>query len=193
MDKEFKELQKDYTESNMIPYAYGNKNRFCYDKSKDIASLIHDDISQIRNDEGYAFSILKKIFPREKIVKELLTYELLNYKPKEKVNSLEELIQIAKSALNKFQYRVGGFNIEDSYWISGVHGNHRFKVKENQRILYNSVEKHHDKELIWFLENFVSYIQNFADESKFNVKYTIKNDDRFRLAWIVIYITQHVH
>lgn len=186
-DIEFKKMQRIYAESNMTPYLYGNKNRYLNDKSKEMVDIIHGNMDEIRYDESYAFHILKKIMPHEKVVKEILQYELLNYSPKEKVNSLEELVKVLKSALYKFQYKVGGFNIEDKDWIVANKDNKRFKVKENQTVLYNSVEKKNcDKELMWFLEKIVSYAQNFIDGDKFNIKYTLKEDDRFRVVWIIL-------
>src|SRR5665647_148740 len=73
-DIEFKKMQRIYAESNMTPYLYGNKNRYLNDKSKEMVDIIHGNMDEIRYDESYAFHILKKIMPHEKVVKEILQY-----------------------------------------------------------------------------------------------------------------------
>lgn len=157
----------------------------------EIINLIHNDIDKINNDDVYAFHILKKIMPHNKVMKEILTFDLLNYHPNEKVNSLDELVQIAVRSFRRFQNKVGGFNIEDKDWIIVEKDNHRFRIKDNQKVLYNSVDKRHcDKELVWFINNITTYIQNYADKDKFSVKYTVKEDNRYRICWVVIIVTQ---
>jgi hypothetical protein len=188
---EFKKLRQSYIGSNLASSLFENKNSFENQGNEDLANLIHSDIKEICLDSSYAFFILKKIFPHEKAIREILNFELLNYKPKEKVNTLDEIINIAISALTRFQYKVGGFNIEDADWIVNDNSSKRFKIEKNQKILYNSIENRScDKELLLFLDNVISYVRrHIENENNFDIKYTFKKDDRFVLSWIVIIVT----
>src|SRR3984957_12003908 len=108
----FKKLQDVYLQDNLKKSLFSNKDSF-KNKSNEIINMVHDDMNEILSNDAYAFHILKKIMPHEKVIKEILTYELLNYSPSKKVDTFDEFIKIATLSLSKFQYKVGGFNIED--------------------------------------------------------------------------------
>ena len=144
----FKKVSDVYLEDNLKISLYENKDRF-KDITNKIVDEVHKKMDKIENDDRYAFNILKKIMPHEKVIKEILTYELLNYTPSKKIKTFDQFIDTAISTLHKFQYKVGGFSIEDKDWILNDENSHRFKVKPGTKILYNSTErKFCDKELL---------------------------------------------
>jgi hypothetical protein len=182
--QDFKKVRNVYLEDNLKISLYENKDRF-KNISDEIVDIVHKNMNDIASDDSYAFHILKKIMPHEKVIKEILTYELLNYSPSKKVDSFDEFVKTAISSLHKFQYKVGGFSIEDIDWILNDESSQRFKVKKGENILYNSIEnKYCDKELLWFLESIVSYVQEFSDEYK--IKFKLINDERYKIVWIII-------
>ena len=189
--KNFKKIRNAYVEDTMKISLYKNKN--IYDDDSDtIVDLIHENLNEIENDNNKELSMffLKKIMPREKIMKELLTYDLLNYCPSRKVESFDEFVNVCIKSLKKFQWKVGGYNLEDKDWILNDKENKRFKIKENQKILYNTTEKKYcDKELLWFLENVLEYLRKYVDENKFTIKYNWIEDERFEICWIIIILT----
>jgi hypothetical protein len=184
----FTQLQDAYIEDTLTSVLYGNKNIY-NNAEDDIVNSIHN-MTELDTNNDLAFDILKKIMPKEKIIKEILTYDILNYMPENKVDSFQQFIDIAINALAKFQWKVGGFNIEDRQWIHVDKDNRRFKIKDNQKVLYNSVEKqNYDKELSWFLDCLVTYVQRFADDNIYHIKYKIILDKRFSICWTVFILT----
>jgi len=166
---------------------YSGKN---YKSTDELTNIIHEYTHACDNDVEYAFTIFKKIVPYEKIIHELLTYDLLTYTSPVKVCSLDQFINIAIFALKKFQYRVGGYDIEDEEWILVDNNNQRFKIKNNNKILYNSIgETYNTTELEWFLENITKYIQSHADEKVFTVKNKIIEDEHHCISWVLFVFT----
>jgi hypothetical protein len=129
----------------------------------------------------------------EKIIKECFTFDLLNFVPdtENKINTFDGIVEFAINTLKKYQYVVGGFNIEDSEWIVCGKNNNRFKVKENQKILYNSIyKKNCDRELIWFLESILNYIKIHNNNNKIHIKYDIFEDKHNSICWIIYKFTE---
>ena len=131
-----------------------------------------------------------KIIPQTKMIKELYTYELLNFSPKDdqKVNDLDSLMNIMISEMKKYQEILGGFNLEDPNWLDCGTSN-RFEVNKNQRAFYNSISQYNcaDREFIKFVSNFVKYIKKFIqDPVKLSVDYKIKNDSYNEMCWVIL-------
>ena len=182
--KKVSDVYDVYLEDNLKISLYENKDRFT-DRSDKLVDRVHKKMNKIENDDRYAFNILKKIMSHEKVMKEILTYELLNYTPCKKIKTFDQFIETAISALRKFQYKVGGFSIEDKDWILNDENSQRFKIKPGTKILYNSTErKFCDKELLWFLESIVSYVQEFSN--KHSIKFKLVDDERYEIVWIVL-------
>lgn len=184
-----------YDQYNAKISLYSNRN--CYSKinDKEIINAVHENLEEISNDDltNLDANILNKIMTPEKMFKEYLTFDLLNFTLDEskKFKELTETINFALSALIKYQYRIGGFYIEDDSWIIADKTCQRFKIKENQMILYNSIHKKNcDKELIWFLESIKNYINRNVDKNKIEVKYSMFEDERNCLCWIIFKLTK---
>ncbi|ATZ80728.1 hypothetical protein BMW23_0682 [Bodo saltans virus] len=177
--------EKDYLENAQNIFAYENRNNF--NISQELSNTIHNDMNKIMNDDEYAIILHNKIMTKNKIIRDLLTYDFLNYSPDIQINKFDEFVLYAVDTLKKFHYKVGGFNLEDKDWILTDIDNHRFKIKHNQKILYNSIrKKFYDKDLLWFMDGIIQYINKIADTKKFIAKHTFIEDSRHSLCWIVI-------
>jgi hypothetical protein len=183
---DIKKLEDSYLDYYVKTTLYNDKYRF--NKSEEITDTIHqmsDYINTYSDNELY--DIAKKIIPREKIIKEMLTYDFMNYIPSTKIENIDECTKFSINSFNKYQYIVGGENIEDPEWILLHNSNHRFKVKSHQKILYNSIEKKYcNDELISFLDNIIDYIKRHTDTTKIGVKYIITEDEKHNICWIIV-------
>jgi hypothetical protein len=161
---------------------YENKNN--YKKLDDtIHESIHNNIQTMQDDDT-AFEIFRKIVTPEKLKKELLTYDLLNYNPSTKINNEDELIKFMQDTLAKYQYIVGGFDLEDDKWFYvDDTTTHRFRL-ENKKILYNTLEKQ-SSETEWFLLSIQTYMQKHTD-IKIHLK--IKEDEKNCIIWVLFFI-----
>jgi hypothetical protein len=165
--------------------SYENKNNYQNITNKDVINLVHKNLEENNN---LNTEILNQILTPEKILKECLIFDLLNYHPENpnQIDKINDAINFTIETLKKYQYKVGGFYIEDKDWILTDKDSHRFKVKENQKILYNSVSKKaFDRELVWFLDSITDYIRRFVNQDKIQIKYNIYEDERNCVCWII--------
>jgi hypothetical protein len=189
------EIKYSYEKINSQISTYSNKNNYKNTDSKQIIEFIHNNISNVDNstiiDENLVKNILLQIFSKEKIEKECLIFDLLNYSSENKVNMVDDSINICIDALKKYQYKAGGYNIEDIEWILCSKNNNRFKVKDDQKILYNSVHKKNcDRELIWFLDSILDYVKRHTNSEKIKVKYSMFEDEKNSVCWIIFKFSQ---
>jgi hypothetical protein len=183
-------MKKAYQEYNSQILKYGNKNNFKNTTSKEVINFIHNNIENINkneiSDEILIKEIISKIFSDEKIEKECLIFDLLNYSSNEKINTIDDAIKMCIEILKKYQYKAGGFNIEDINWIIADQKNNHFKVKDGQKIIYNSIyKKYCDKELIWFLDSILKYIKRHINCEKIIIKYNLFEDNKNCICWII--------
>jgi hypothetical protein len=154
---------------------------------KELVNIIHDYLNDDDNDENTGKTLHSQILTKEKIMQDLLLYDLLNYAPSIQIENFNDFVEFVVKILNKFHYKIGGFNLEDKDWILVDIDNHRFKLRSNERVLYNSIQKKfYDKELVLFLNNIINYAQKFIDVKKFSISHCAKPDDRHTLCWVVI-------
>jgi hypothetical protein len=153
----------------------------------DLAEFIRTNESLIKNDDQFRLCVFKKIMNQSTLLKEIFTYEFLNYTPKEQTNDMVKLFNIMINDMHKYQGVVGGFNIEDQQWII-CDGTTRFKPKDNQKAIYNSIQQFDcsDKSLKWYLKYFTRHIKKFIDpSSNIIVNYKVFDDDHNEMCWIV--------
>jgi hypothetical protein len=170
---------------------YENRNNYQNITNKNLINLVHTKLEQKDNLD---VELLNQILTPEKILKEFLIFDLLNYHPENshKIENMNDAINFTIETLKKYQYKIGGFYIEDNDWILSDKDSYRFKVKENQKILYNSVsKKSFDRELVWFLDSVTEYIRRFVNQYKIEVKYNIYEDEKNCICWIIFKFNDH--
>lgn len=188
-----KKTTEFYDKINSQIILFSNKNCYNNTNNKEIIKSIHDNLNAIENGDRLNQDILNKIMTPEKLLKEYLIFDLLNYNPEEydKIKTLQNAINFGCEVFKKYQYKVGGYSIEDIDWILADKNNQRFKVKDNQMILYNSVHKKNcDRDLIWFFDSIQNYINRHVDKNKIKVKYSMFEDERNCFCWIVYKFTK---
>lgn len=174
-----------------------NQNSTKSQKS-DIANFIRNNSQLIKQDEHFSHFLLKKIYSHSKLIKELFKFEFLNYNPdiSEKVYSIDKIVNIALKELNRYQGVIGAYEVEDFKWIVCDKSTERFKIKENQIIIYNSVPEKacYDKDYIWFLKHFVIHIKKFLDTNNIKINYKIIDDEDHEIFWsLFIFEKQQVY
>lgn len=179
-------LEKIYEDFNLKATLFEDKNNFDNTKNEQVVDLISKNINNILKNKSIAKECFDLIFSHEKIAKECLMFNLLNYEPKqdEKICEIDKIVDLCNETLKQYQYKVGGFSIEDEEWFLADSSCKRFKVKENQKILYNSVpKKKYDDELDWFLNAILNYVKKFSDTA--SISYDVFDDERNSICWII--------
>lgn len=138
------------------------------------ASFIHENYNKMDVDEMRI--LVSKILSDKQVKQILLDYELTNYTPIKKHNiSLESFINEFNNVVNKFQWKSGGFNLEDRKWYIYKYGDEEHTLeglKENQILFENSIDvsDSHDVETQNYLNKLMGYLKNISDNIKIDFK-----------------------
>ena len=132
--------------------------------------------------------IYKNIIPREKLLKELYIYEFLNQtEPSQKLTNTDDIVKLINKSLDKYQWIVGGYQIEDKYWKMEVDNSKEFKISKNDILLSNTLA-FPDDDSKWFMKSFITYIRKFIDNEKISVCFKFKEDELLELVFVLIVI-----
>jgi len=172
--------------NNISKEVYDNENKYIINDN--ITNIIHQTFED--NNKEELFNILKKILPQQQIIKLLLEYEMLYYKPEEIINNIITLMNKAKKLLKRYQWKVGGFNIEDPEWTIINKSNNIFILNENDKVLMNTIDPSfsQDSEFLSFIFNITNLIQRYTD--KITIRFKIK--EYHELSWIFIIFSETI-
>lgn len=155
------------------------------------ADYIGDNFDRLTDDQKA--KLLTRCLGIKKINKELLKYELykLENKPVPEM-SLKDAISQARKILQRYQGKVGGYDIEDSYWTSYKPGKQmKYHIKENQYLLENSVAKgcQSDREFNKFINRIVHRLNGLAENIR--VKFKSVESKKDSIVWIALVFTDN--
>jgi len=187
------EVSKSYFIENLKNKLY-NKQEYVTDNSQLLTNFIRDNDGLIKSDENVLSFVFRKIITHSKMIKEVYTYEMLNYNPDTKINNIDILINIILKEMNRYQGLIGGFYLEDTQWIK-CDNMTRFTPRKNQRAIYNSISKYgcRDRDFLTFLKNFISHMEKFVNnDGSIVTKSKIVEDDSNELCWILIVCEQKI-
>ena len=123
-----------------------------------------------------------------------MSYELLNYVEKTEINNIDDIIDLLKKTLKKYQYKTGGFDLEDYEWFYANETSNRFAVKPNQRILYNSIDicknRIASNELVTFMDNILNYIKRSINNNDYDIMNCSYTDKKHSVIWILFIIVK---
>jgi hypothetical protein len=175
---------------------YLNKKKYINDSS--LASQIHayniENDSEYK-DENIQMSILKTILTSHKMTQELLTYELLNYKPntdngKKPIfneTNFEIISKQINNDLNRFNLIIQNY-LEDKEWILNVKDTLNFSVPKHKVIYSNTINKQNQENntVIDHMDMLINYIKRCYKVP--TLKYVIVEDNKYDIIWILISI-----
>jgi len=184
LEQNLQQMEEIYDKYNTMQTKYKLNYNFDMDDSS-IAKYINENITE-NTDKSSMIDMFNKIMPQSRIYKELLTYEFLFYEPIKQTN-IDNLILATQSSLARYQYVVGGYNIEDITWRHTTEST-RFTIKSNQRVLLNTIARRHvyNIEFIWFLKAFIQHVEKYNGCDGWNVRYKLIDDEVNEICWILI-------
>ena len=158
------------------------------DKNSDTALQINKNFDNMsdNNRKQYLLNCMTKI----DIERELLRYELFNLNNKEdKYDELESFISFSKKVLLRYQWKAGGFDIEDDEWELYRTNFKDYIVNENCAYFENTVDIHIAKEpeTDIFMNNIVRILNNAS--SVIRVEYLKNTDKKNSIIWIYLKIS----
>ena len=174
-------LQNYMTDENVGP-------TFCDKNDVNRAELAKNICSKnLRNIEyNEKNMLLSKCISDKKMDIELLKFEL-KYLPVNKVDHMEinNFKSVAKTLLKKYQWKAGGYHIEDIDWIVHKKGS-KYSLSENQLVLENTIDTMdcHSEEFINFMKKIHNILDNTAKNIDVRIKYETSKTDS--LTWIII-------
>jgi hypothetical protein len=126
-----------------------------------------------------------------KMNQELLTYELLYYKPKKKIqftdNNLHPVAEMILSEFNRFNSIITRYT-EDHQWTINYTTTMNFVVPDTKIIISNTILTEHENNdmLLNHLDIMVRYLENKFDTP--SIKYYIIEDNKYYMSWILVSI-----
>jgi hypothetical protein len=192
--KTFKRLK--LIEKNCIDYKMDyelyDKYQNMYVKSSDNGDLVHSinmsyHVDDTKNDK----LIIQTLLTPYKMHQELLTYELLFYKPNHKipftVNNFEEIAKKICTDISRFNPIIQIF-IEDHSWTVNTKDTLNFSVPKNRVVLSNTIKTSNESNSLLtshldILMNYISRVYKVV-----SAKYVIIEDNKFYFSWILITI-----
>jgi len=172
------EIQKQFSDLKAIYDAFKLKQTQYMD---DHTYNIVDDAN--KND-------VTKILTNESITKALLTYDFLNNTPEKQYDTIDDLVNQTHAILEKYQYKVGGYHIEDDKWFvqTDTTDNNRIKIKPSQTFLVNTISESnaYDTEFKWFMNELIVHVKKYNSNPKIRIRYKVLDDYAFDIYWIVI-------
>ena len=170
-----------------------NKYQKMYANDNETAKLIHNfNIDPIQEPE-MRLNLIKQILTPHKLTQELLTYELLHYRPDNKMrilldkNNLKEVSEKIKIEINRFNPIIISY-IEDHSWTINYTDTLNFKVEQNTIIISNTIDTSDEENhiLTTHMNMLVNYIKRIF--KLLSIKYFIIEDSKYDFSWIFISI-----
>ena len=193
--KIFKKLSNIDTESQNYKIEADNYNKYqkMYANDNETAKLIHNFNTNSKQDPEEQLNLIKQILTPHKLTQELLTYELLHYRPDSKLkilldeNNLKEVSEKIILEINRFNPIIIAY-IEDHSWTVNYTDTLNFKVDNNNIIISNTIDTSDEENHIitTHMNMLVNYLKRiFKFES---IKYVIIEDSKYDFSWIFISI-----
>ena len=188
------DLQKEMKVYDFMHRLESSKNYLFPDDEKpkeerqELAEFIHNNLYKL--DEIELKNIVLKCMTSKDIIKYLLSYELKNYNIKcVEQMSLDEFLPIALSYLNRYQWKAGGFFIEDDQWTVYRHGDYDMNtdVKENEILFENTIyfTYSHDHDTAFYLDNLIDILNSIAS----NIDVEIRENREGKIVHLLIWAT----
>ena len=177
---EIKEVKKIYSIDKNKKELFDEKFE---EPNTDIAQIIHDKLILMEDNDQEMKTVINKIYKKQFLIKTLLEYELLYYKPTTITDDVDKLIKKTQEILKKFQWKVGGTQIEDMDWVL-MESDDTFIKIENCKVLMNTIETMYskDSEFLLFMNNIVDYISRHTE----NISVSFKLKNAFDICFIFI-------
>lgn len=158
------------------------------EERQELAEFIYNNLDKL--DEFELKTIALKCMSNKDIKRYLLSYELKNYNIKcvEKM-SLDQFLLIALSYLNRYQWKAGGFFIEDDQWTVYRHGDYDLStnVRANEILFENTVyfTYSHDYDTVSYLDSLTDILNSIAT----NISVEIRENREGKIVHLLIWAT----
>lgn len=140
-----------------------NNNYKTSEENEELATYLHNNFDKM--DEVEMGKMLLKCFGINEIKKNLLRFELIHYSDQNnKDMTLEEFEKKALKIINRYQWKAGGFLIEDCEWIIHKVDSPRYDVKENELVFENTLDISDikDDETDFFIKKLVNQLSSLS-------------------------------
>ena len=137
------------------------------------------------------YKLLEQVLTPYKISQELLTYELLNYRPDNKIMfnemNLKSVADQIRSELNRFSPIVHSY-LEDRVWTINYNDTMNFSVGKNKIVFSNTISTHNQENniLVAHINTMTKFIKKCFKIK--TLKYAIIEDNKYYFTWILIFV-----
>ena len=182
--KHLNEMEKLKNYNNDQNFSASDKS---YLTSSDIAQLIRENFNVMTLEEKK--TILAKCMSVNRVNKELLEFELQHYKQKPQEMTLNKFKKCALKIFDRYQWRAGGFLIEDREWTVHTDTSKHYDVRQGELLFVNSVSNadEDDNETSTYLKRLLHLLNTLCANIKVELRYQHPKKDG--IDWILIWCT----
>lgn len=158
-------------------YQLDNGNSNTQETNTELASYLHSNFDTM--DEKEMAILLTRCLGINDIKKNLLAFEFKNYKRiPVKHMTLENFKNIALTIIDRYQWKAGGFKIEDKEWVIHTSESNDYEVKKYELLFENTLDKFDldDEETDDFIDDLLKHLNSIAEN--INVEFRQKNDKK---------------
>lgn len=145
--------------------------------------------NEITSNEQTGINLFCKMYSYKYVYNKILEYVFNNDLLEEhiKITNIDDALELLKHELNEYKNISGCEHIEDENWIV-CNDSTRFKIKHNQKGLYNTTELYtHSEKIEIFLNRLIIRMKSSFDVSSgLKIYYKIYDDTFNKICWIVI-------
>lgn len=157
--------------------------------SQELAKYIHDNYNKM--DEVELKMIALKCMDINDYKRIILSYELRNYKPQQKISimSLDKFKTHALKIFSRYQCKAGGFLIEDNEWIVHENNSTKYEVEKNELLFENTINiiDENDNESECFLDYLVEQLNSIADNIEVELRQ--KQNEYSKVISLLLWVT----
>lgn len=160
--------------------------------AEDTAEQIRENLVSLGTDDfNLLLSLHKKTLTNEKIIRDLLNHELIYFKPKNKISDKQELVNLIKKLIKRYEYCLCNSIYEDSDWIVKYESDRKFKSNENQIMILNTLKEEYvsDTQTEIYLNNLINNFKRYVNENEIHMKFKVWEDEDNNVFWIIFVIT----
>lgn len=186
-EQHLQDVKKNYSINNDI------FNKETYDAKVELAKYIHDTYNTSEKldtlDVNSVPELVLKCLTGADMKRIIALHELKYYKEIPVEMTLSEFAEKAVEILNRYQYRAGGFRIEDSEWQVHTSESKDYDVKSYEVMFENNVNTvdMHDVDTDEYIYYLMKRLKRLA--TNIRVEFRYKEVKKDRVTWIMIWAT----
>ena len=190
LEKHSYDIRTEINDYNKYKKMYAGNNSISAMVREFNLKSINDHNNDHNNHDSEIMRLMEQILTPHKMTQELLTYELLHYRPIAKVlfdrDDLSSVANQIKMTLNRFNLIIHPYLEDRCSWTVNYKDTLNFVVPKNKIVFSNTIDTQDQENnmIIAHMDMMINYIKRCYKIP--SLKYVIVEDNKYYFSWILI-------